>query len=62
MLLCFAYLFAVLIHGLMKMRSDTMEGVWLNGFCGVPLSAVARIDAVHAAITNNTSQGELCRW
>ena len=27
MVLCFAYLFSVLIHGLMKMRLNTMKGV-----------------------------------
>lgn len=33
MVLCFAYLFSVLIHGLMKMRLNTMKGCWQSGYC-----------------------------
>ena len=60
MVLCFAYLFSVLIHGLMKMRLNTMKGVLAERLLRrFRYQLIARMMRFPRSYFENTSQGEL---
>lgn len=60
MLLCFGYLGAVLVHGLMKMRLNTMKGVLSERLLRrFRYQLVARMMRFPRSYYENTSQGEL---
>ncbi len=60
MLLCFAYLAAVLVHGLLKMRLNTMKGVLAERMLRrFRYQLVSRMMRFPRSYFQNTSQGEL---
>ena len=60
MVLCFAYLFAVLVHGLMKMRLNTMKGVLAERLLRrFRYQLISRMMRFPRSYFETTSQGEL---
>jgi putative ABC transport system ATP-binding protein len=60
LILCFGYLFAVLVHGLLKMRLNTMKGVVAERLLRrFRYSLIARMLCFPRSYFQSTSQGEL---